>query len=93
MIVAQQAQASDDYEPVLLKTRTLRPENIPLLQERAKAGNSEAQLLIGLACAYRHGADRDAKAAVDWYRKACAAEDDETRRHQHDVRLWGRCNR
>src|SRR5271157_925101 len=70
LIVAQGAEASDDYEPLLLKARTLLPENIPPLREQAKAGNSEAQLLIGLACAYGYGTDRDATAAVDWYRKA-----------------------
>jgi uncharacterized protein len=75
------ARASDDYEALMLQARTLLPENMAALQQRANGGDAQAQLLLGLANLYGYGkaavafkgSGPDAQTAVMWFRKSAEA--------------------
>jgi len=75
------ARAADDYEALMLQARTLLPENMPALEQRANAGDAHAQLLLGLANLYGYGKaavawegqGADPRTAVEWFRKSAEA--------------------
>ncbi|HUJ32176.1 MAG TPA: tetratricopeptide repeat protein [Candidatus Acidoferrum sp.] len=75
------ARASEDYDALMLQARTLLPENMAALEQRANAGDAQAQLLLGLANLYGYGKAAiafegpgpDEHTAVMWFRKSAAA--------------------
>ncbi len=68
--VGPPAAAQENGDEIVRQAATLTTDDIPDLMERARDGDSTAQLMLGLAYAYGYGVDQDHTEAAAWHRMA-----------------------
>ncbi|MGA2426508.1 MAG: tetratricopeptide repeat protein [Terriglobales bacterium] len=62
--------SAQDVNQITAKVQSLKPEQIPALITKAKSGDVESQVMIGLAYRFGRGVEQNLPEAAKWLRKA-----------------------
>lgn len=73
MLLLQQSMFAFSFnhqEDIEKRVRALTPQDIPVLQDKARSGDATSQYMLGRAYHYGYGVARNYTEALKWYRKA-----------------------